>query len=216
MVVDIACGMEVDPDDPGATVEYRGQRYHFCSEGCKEHFEADPERYVDADFPFLQEIEGMRTTRMPYGGTPGEFPLSVGDEHDLDVGDEVTLTRRLGDEEADQFAKITSDTNGLHLNDAFAAETRFGERILHGTLVAGLISAALAAFPGLTIYLDQHLEFVAPAAIGDTYTARCTIVDELARGRYRVSTRVENSDGDIVIQGTATILIDEMPRADQT
>ncbi|WP_084802556.1 MaoC/PaaZ C-terminal domain-containing protein [Halorientalis sp. IM1011] len=211
MVIDIACGMEVDPDDPAATVEYEGKSYHFCSEGCKDHFEADPARFVEADFPFLQEIEGMRTTRMPYGGTPGEFHLSVADEHDLGVGDEVTLTRQLGEDEADQFAKITSDTNALHLNEEFAARTRFGGRILHGTLVAGLISAALAAFPGMTIYLDQHLEFVAPASMGDTYTARCTVVDELAKGRYRVSTRVENGDGDIVVQGTATILIDEMP-----
>ncbi|AQL44467.1 acyl dehydratase [Halorientalis sp. IM1011] len=123
----------------------------------------------------------------------------------------MTLTRQLGEDEADQFAKITSDTNALHLNEEFAARTRFGGRILHGTLVAGLISAALAAFPGMTIYLDQHLEFVAPASMGDTYTARCTVVDELAKGRYRVSTRVENGDGDIVVQGTATILIDEMP-----
>ena len=211
MVIDIACGMEVDPDDPAATVEYEGKSYHFCSEGCKDHFEAEPERFVEAGFPFLQEIEGMGTTRMPYGGTPGEFHLSVADEHDLGVGDEVTLTRHLGEDEADQFAKITSDTNALHLNEEFAARTRFGGRILHGTLVAGLISAALAAFPGMTIYLDQHLEFVAPAPMGDTYTARCTVVDELAKGRYRVSTRVENGDGDIVIQGTATILIDEMP-----
>ncbi len=158
----------------------------------------------------------MRTTRMPYGGTPGEFQLSVADDQGLDVGDEVTLTRRLGHEEADQFAKITSDTNARHRNDAFGSETRFGKRILHGTPVAGLISAALAAFPGMTAYLDQHREFVAPITDGDTDTARYTVGDELAKGRYRVSTRVDDGDGEIIVQGTATILVDEMPTADQT
>jgi len=211
MAIDIACGMEVDPDDPGATTEYNGVTYHFCSEGCKEQFEADPERFVEADFPYLSEISGMQTPRMPYGGTRGDFELDVADETSLGIGDQVSLTRDLSDDELQAFARITSDTNALHLNDEFATHTRFGRRILHGTLVAGLISAALAALPGLTIYLSQELEFVAPADIDDTFTARCRIVDELARDRYRVATHVENQDDDIIIQGTATVLIDELP-----
>ncbi|WP_136715794.1 MaoC/PaaZ C-terminal domain-containing protein [Halorientalis salina] len=214
MAIDIACGMEVDPDDPAAVTEIDGVEYYFCSEGCKQQFESDPQTYLSAEFPFLSEIEGMETPRLPYGGTEGEFELSVADPNQLDVGDEVSLTRSLTDEEVRQFARITSDTNALHLNDEFAEHTRFGRRIVHGTLVAGLISAALAAFPGMTIYLSQELEFVAPADIGDTFTARCRIVDILANDRYRIATHVENQDEDIVIQGTATVVIDDMPRTD--
>ena len=214
MAIDIACGMEVDPDDPGAVTEIDGVEYYFCSEGCRQQFEADPQKYLAAEFPFLNEIEGMRTPRLPYGGVRGEFELSVADEERLGVGDEVSLTRSLTDDEVHQFARITSDTNALHLNDEFAEHTRFDRRIAHGTLVSGLISAALAAFPGMTIYLSQELEFVAPAEIGDTFTARCRIVDELANDRFRVATHVENQGDDIVVQGTATVLIDEMPHLD--
>lgn len=214
MAIDIACGMEVDPDDPGAVTEIDGVEYYFCSEGCRQQFQSDPQKYLAAEFPFLHEIEDMETPRLPYGGAPGEFELSVADPDDLGVGDEVTLTRSLTDDNVRDFARITSDTNALHLNDEFAEHTRFGRRIAHGTLVSGLISAALAAFPGMTIYLSQELEFVAPADIGDTFTARCRIVDELARDRFRVATHVENQDDEIVIQGTATILIDELPSHD--
>ncbi|MCL7417544.1 MAG: copper-transporting ATPase, partial [Halalkalicoccus sp.] len=28
--------MEVNPDDPGATIEYNGRTFYFCSKGCSE------------------------------------------------------------------------------------------------------------------------------------------------------------------------------------
>jgi YHS domain-containing protein len=31
------------------TAEYRGQRYYFCSAGCRRQFERDPERFLTAD-----------------------------------------------------------------------------------------------------------------------------------------------------------------------
>ncbi len=40
------CGMEVDRDSAAATSEYQGQTYYFCSQGCKERFDANPQQYV--------------------------------------------------------------------------------------------------------------------------------------------------------------------------
>jgi acyl dehydratase/YHS domain-containing protein len=211
MALDLTCGMEVDPDDPPAVATYDGVTYYFCSEGCRQRFEQDPERYVAERFPFLGEFEGMRTPHLPFGETRGEFDLDVEDRDSLGVGDAVTLTRDVTAEDVETFARVTSDTNALHLNDEFASNTRFGRRIAHGTLVAGFISAALAAFPGMTIYLTQDLEFVAPADIGETYVAECAIVDELAEGRYRLATHVRTTEGEDVVQGTAVILIDQLP-----
>jgi Cu+-exporting ATPase len=46
--VDPVCGMSVEK----ATAKYRSSRdgveYHFCSEGCKQTFDANPERYAAA------------------------------------------------------------------------------------------------------------------------------------------------------------------------
>lgn len=42
-VTDPVCGMAVDPTAPAATVEHAGETYYFCSAGCAETFEADPE-----------------------------------------------------------------------------------------------------------------------------------------------------------------------------
>ena len=92
--------------------------------------------------------------------------------------------------------------------------TRFGGRIVHGTLVSGLISAALARLPGLTIYLSQDLEFLKPVEIGDRLTAVVEIVEDIGNGRYRLTTSVENEDAEPVIDGEAVVIIDEPPSAD--
>jgi P-type Cu+ transporter len=48
-VIDPVCGMHVDPAAGNPEAEHGGVGYHFCSAGCKEKFQADPERYLDPD-----------------------------------------------------------------------------------------------------------------------------------------------------------------------
>ncbi len=43
-VIDPVCGMRVGPDD--RVVEYRGMRFAFCSEQCRERFRTHPGLYV--------------------------------------------------------------------------------------------------------------------------------------------------------------------------
>jgi Cu+-exporting ATPase len=38
--------MDVDEPTAAAKTEYEGDTYYFCSERCRDKFEADPERYV--------------------------------------------------------------------------------------------------------------------------------------------------------------------------
>ena len=40
--IDPVCGMQVDPATAAASLEHDGTRYFFCSEGCRDTFEADP------------------------------------------------------------------------------------------------------------------------------------------------------------------------------
>ncbi len=46
MTRDHVCQMDVDEDDAVATSYYEGDQYYFCSDDCKQRFDADPERYV--------------------------------------------------------------------------------------------------------------------------------------------------------------------------
>lgn len=144
---------------------------------------------------------------------PWESDRTVDEPDELGVGDVVTFSKTLSDDDVRAFAESSGDTNRLHLDEAFAAETRFGGRIVHGTLVSGLISAALARVPGLTVYLSQDLEFVGPVAIGDRLTATVEVVEDLGGDRYRLETTVE-TDGDVVVNGEAVVMIDDVPESD--
>lgn len=46
MVVDPVCGMQVDPKSAAAQSEYKGQTYYFCSAGCKQDFDKNPDEYL--------------------------------------------------------------------------------------------------------------------------------------------------------------------------
>ena len=131
------------------------------------------------------------------------------------VGDRVEFTRTLDDEDVRAFARVSGDTNRLHLDEEYAAETRFGRRIVHGTLVSGLVSAALARLPGLTIYLSQDLSFLKPVDVGQRVTAQCEIVEDLGRDRYVLTTDVL-ADGEETIEGEAVVMIDEVPEVERT
>jgi Cu+-exporting ATPase len=48
MGLDPVCGMEVNPASAEAQSECDGVTYYFCSLGCKERFDREPLRYMDA------------------------------------------------------------------------------------------------------------------------------------------------------------------------
>lgn len=114
-----------------------------------------------------------------------------------------------------RFARSSGDTNRLHLDEVFAEQTRFEGRTIHGTLLVGLISAALARLPGLPISLSQDIEFLVPAAPGETLTAVCEVVEALGAQQYRLRVRVCNDADDVLIDGKVTVLIDELPATDE-
>ena len=47
MAKDPVCGMEVDEATAKHTAQHAGETYYFCAPGCKQAFEADPQRYLN-------------------------------------------------------------------------------------------------------------------------------------------------------------------------
>lgn len=151
-----------------------------------------------------------------YEKSDWEFECACRSDTSVSVGDRVTFTKSISEQDVQAFAEASGDTNRLHLDAEFATQTRFRRRIVHGTLVGGLISAALARLPGLTIYISQDLSFLSPADIGERVTAVCTVVESLGRHKYELTTDVFTEDGEQVIEGEAAVLIDESQAVDQS
>ena len=135
----------------------------------------------------------------------------LGDESQIDVGDTVRFTKTISKDDVESFAEASGDTNRLHMDEEFAATTRFGERIAHGTLVVGIISSALARLPGLIIYLSQDVSYLGPVPLEERVTAECEVVENIGDNRFRLSTAVSRSDGETVVDGEAVVISDAIP-----
>ena len=130
----------------------------------------------------------------------------------LQAGDKASRITVITDEMIHSFAELTGDTNPVHLDDVYAASTRFGRRIAHGMIPAGLISAALANdLPGPgTVYLSQTLQFKAPVYPGDTITT--TVEVKTVRPDKPIATLVTictNQEQKIVLEGEAVVLVSQ-------
>ena len=130
---------------------------------------------------------------------------------DLVVGQTARIAKTVTEADILMFAAVSLDTNPVHLDAEAAADSVFKERVAHGMLSAGLISAVLGTrLPGPgTVYLAQTLRFRAPVRIGDTVTAvaEVTALDP-ARRRATLKTTCFVK-GRPVIEGEATV----MPRS---
>lgn len=127
---------------------------------------------------------------------------------DIKTGDEASLSRTITEAHIVGYAGLTGDMNPVHVDAEQAAQSIFGERIAHGLLVAGLISAVLGTqLPGPNcVYLGQDLRFTAPVKIGDT--VRVTVEVTQKRDDKRIitlRTTVANQRGETVIDGTAVV-----------
>jgi 3-hydroxybutyryl-CoA dehydratase len=127
---------------------------------------------------------------------------------EIKTGDDASLSVTITEAHIVLYAGITGDVNPVHVDAEHAKESMFGERIAHGMLVGGLISAVLGTkLPGPnSIYLGQDLRFTAPVKIGDTVTVVVTVTEKRDDKRIiKLSTTVSNQRGEVVIDGSAVI-----------
>lgn len=128
---------------------------------------------------------------------------------ELTIGQSAQFGKTIGEADILMFAAVSGDTNPVHINAEIAAASMFKERIAHGMLSAGLISAVLGTrLPGEgAIYLSQTLKFRAPVKIGDTVTARVEITAlDAAKKRATLST-ICTVAGKTVIEGEASVMV---------
>ena len=128
----------------------------------------------------------------------------------LVVGQSVEVPTVVTAQMVELFAEATGDRNPVHLDEEFAAKTKFGGRIAHGMLTAGFVSAAIAStLPGPgSIYMGQTLRFTRPVKLGDTVTVKLEVIEIIAeKKRVRLSTVCTNQNGETVMEGEATVMV---------
>lgn len=126
-----------------------------------------------------------------------------------------SFSKTISESDVYLYAGITGDFNGVHINEEKAKNGIFGERIVHGMLVAGFISTVIGTkFPGEgTIYMEQDVKFLLPVKIDDTVTAQVELVEIInaEKGVLKLNTEVINQKGELVISGYAVV---KAPKSD--
>ncbi len=93
------------------------------------------------------------------------------------IGDAYSRTLTITDTHLVVGAGLIGDFNPHHVDDTYAAGSRFGTRILHGVMTAAIMGGAVGMiFHGTAIaYLEQSTKFRAPVRAGDTLTTTWTV-----------------------------------------
>jgi len=128
----------------------------------------------------------------------------------IKIGDKATLRKAFSEKEVKYFAKISLDDNPIHLKQEYAENTVFGQRIVHGILVASLFSGLMGGkFPGHgTVYLGQSLNFKAPVFIDEEIEASVEVVKVREdKPIITLKTQCVKSDGTIALEGEAVVKV---------
>ncbi len=127
---------------------------------------------------------------------------------ELSVGLRAEKEFLVTEETGAAFAEISQDKNPLHLDEEYAAQTRFGRRIAHGMLAGSYISAMIGMeLPGEgAVYMKQELTFLKPVYYGDTLRVEI-VVSKLQTEKKRavLSTNCYNQRGEQVVAGSALV-----------
>lgn len=127
------------------------------------------------------------------------------------AGQRASISKTITEADVYGFAGITGDFNPLHVDAEYARRSRFGERIAHGMLTAGLVSTVLGMrLPGPgAVYLSQSLKFLKPVKFGDTVTAAAEVAAYRQDKRVlTLRTSCTNQDGETVAEGESVLLVD--------
>jgi 3-hydroxybutyryl-CoA dehydratase len=111
------------------------------------------------------------------------------------------VTHVVGRAEIDRYADLSGDFNPLHMDEAFAAGTRFGTIIAHGPI------ALQAVFEAVSAWLGEGVEpagvridvlYRGPVRLGDAVTCRTESVQEHAGDVVLTVVAVNQQDAEVL------------------
>src|SRR5688572_19022806 len=129
---------------------------------------------------------------------------------DIKIGDKWSRTREVTEELVQAFADLSGDFNPIHLDEEFAKNTRFGQRIAHGMLSGAFISAVLGNEfrERKIVYLSQTMRFTAPTFIGDVITTAATVkAIREDKGIVTLETVCRKQSGEATLIGESVVMI---------
>ncbi len=127
---------------------------------------------------------------------------------EIEIGQSASMSHQLTMDDIELFATVSGNTNPVHLDQSFAANTRHHKIIAHGMWSGALVSGVLGSkLPGSgTVYLGQDLVFQHTVGLGDIVTATVTVVEKRPESHVVIlDCLCVNQHGDVIVTGTAEV-----------
>jgi acyl dehydratase len=137
---------------------------------------------------------------------------------DFKVGDVYrhAMGRTLSEADNTWFTLLTCNTNEIHFNADYAAQTEFGRPLMNSCLTLSLVTGLSVEDISRNIVANLGWDKVtlpAPVFAGDTIHAESEVLDARAsksrpgQGIVRVRTKGYKQDGTVVIEFERTVLV---------
>jgi 3-hydroxybutyryl-CoA dehydratase len=131
---------------------------------------------------------------------------------DISVGMSASYSQTITDYDIKTFSGMSGDHNPIHVDQNYAAESRYGKCIAHGLMTASFFSGLFGTkLPGQgCVYMSQNLAFKRPVYIGDTVTATIEVTKVDIDKRYVSFDTICKVKNKIVTTGDAQIYIPQV------
>jgi len=130
------------------------------------------------------------------------------------IGDRFSRSMTITDTHLVVGAGLIGDFNPHHVDDGYAAASRFGTRILHGVMTSAIMGGSLGmVFHGTAIaYLEQDTKFKAPVRAGDTLSTVWTVTatdpkPKHGGGIVTLAATAVNQHGEVVATAEGRMLV---------
>lgn len=128
----------------------------------------------------------------------------------LAVGDFSLFTKTVSETDVTLYAGISADFSPVHMNEPFAARTRFGSRVAHPMLIGSMVGGAIFRLLSPGAYpVKREFAMVAPVYMGETVTVRAEVA-AIDRENRQVTVAFEcyNQKRELVLTGSSLEAMD--------
>ena len=152
----------------------------------------------------------VRSTVIPWKAAKPRDSKSV-----LTIGDSFAKQVRFDANTISSFALLTGDTNPLHHDAIYDAQTRFGGVIASGSHITALLTGMVSGHfvdKSLSVGLDFAFRFQAPVRVDDVVQMRWTMIGRMPKMSLKgdivtLEGEAVRSDGIVAVSATAHVLL---------
>ena len=129
---------------------------------------------------------------------------------DIQIGDKVSFKMEISEEKVQKFADISGDNNPLHMDEIYAQNSKFKQKIAHGMLLGSYFSQLVGMhMPGKKcLYLSQTLNFHNPCFLSDVVSVEGTVREKSdATKILEIDTTIYNQKNILLVDGTAKVMV---------